>query len=51
MRMTKRARPGNPTMAIGYIRVSTEEQSLGCDAQRSTIEAWAARPVYLCAQS
>ena len=30
-------------MAVGYIRVSTEDQRLGPDAQRAQIEAWAAR--------
>jgi DNA invertase Pin-like site-specific DNA recombinase len=30
-------------VAIGYIRVSTEEQRLGPEAQRAAIEAWAAR--------
>jgi len=29
--------------AIAYIRVSTEEQDLGLDAQRAAIEAWAVR--------
>lgn len=29
--------------AVAYIRVSTEEQNLGPEAQRATIEAWAAR--------
>ena len=30
-------------IAIGYIRVSTDEQLLGQDAQRAALEAWAAR--------
>lgn len=29
--------------AIGYLRVSTDEQSLGADAQRAAIESWASR--------
>src|SRR5450432_2955744 len=36
-------RPGNPKIAIVYLRVSTEEQRLGPEAQRATIEAWSAR--------
>ena len=34
---------GDPTLAVAYLRVSTEEQHLGPEAQRATIEAWAAR--------
>lgn len=30
-------------IAIGYIRVSTEDQALGPKAQRAQVEAWAAR--------
>ena len=41
MIMAKRIQPGDPTVAVGYIRVSTEEQSLGPEAQRSAIEKWA----------
>lgn len=40
---TRRARPGDPLRAIGYLRVSTEDQRLGPDAQRAMIAAWAAR--------
>ena len=36
-------RTGNPHIAIGYLRVSTDEQRLGPEAQRASIEAWAAR--------
>ena len=39
----KRARKGDPKVAIGYLRVSTEDQRLGPEAQRAQIEAWAAR--------
>lgn len=39
--MAKRITKGDPKVAIGYVRVSTEEQSLGPDAQRSAIERWA----------
>ena len=41
--MTRRARPGNPLVAVAYIRASKEEQKLSPDAQRASIEAWAAR--------
>jgi len=34
---------GNPQIAVGYTRVSTDEQKLGPEAQRSAIAAWAAR--------
>jgi DNA invertase Pin-like site-specific DNA recombinase len=36
-------RTANPLLAVAYVRVSTEEQSLGPDAQRAAIESWAAR--------
>lgn len=39
--MAKRIKQGDPTVAIGYVRVSTEEQSLGPEAQRAAIERWA----------
>ena len=29
--------------AVGYLRVSTQDQHLGPEAQRATIETWAAR--------
>lgn len=38
-----RRKQGNPKIAIAYLRVSTEEQKLGPEAQRAAIEAWAAR--------
>lgn len=34
---------GNPAKAVAYLRVSTEEQHLGPEAQRKQIEAWAKR--------
>jgi DNA invertase Pin-like site-specific DNA recombinase len=34
---------GNASTAIGYVRVSTEEQNLGPEAQRDEIRAWAKR--------
>jgi hypothetical protein len=41
--VSKRNRPGNPTVAIGYVRVSTSAQELGPEAQRAQVEAWAVR--------
>jgi DNA invertase Pin-like site-specific DNA recombinase len=38
----RRCRPGNSKLAVAYLRVSTEDQKLGPEAQRSAIEAWAA---------
>jgi DNA invertase Pin-like site-specific DNA recombinase len=40
---SRRARPGNVLLAVAYLRVSTDEQKLGPEAQRATIEAWTAR--------
>lgn len=37
-----RKRAGDPSRAVAYIRVSTEEQHLGPEAQRAAIERWAA---------
>jgi site-specific DNA recombinase len=34
---------GNPSIAVAYLRVSTEEQHLGPEAQRKQIEGWAQR--------
>ena len=39
--MAKRIKAGDPKVAVGYVRVSTDEQSLGPDAQRAAIEKWA----------
>jgi len=36
-----RVRPGDPSLAVAYLRVSTEEQHLGPEAQRMTITRWA----------
>jgi DNA invertase Pin-like site-specific DNA recombinase len=33
--------PGDPRRAVGYLRVSTDEQQLGPDAQRAAVERWA----------
>lgn len=35
--------PADPRTAVAYLRVSTDEQTLGPEAQRAAIEAWAAR--------
>jgi DNA invertase Pin-like site-specific DNA recombinase len=39
--MAKRIIQGDSKVAVGYVRVSTEEQSLGPAAQRAAIERWA----------
>lgn len=39
----KRVSLGSPSVAVGYVRVSTDDQNLGPDAQRAQIAAWAAR--------
>src|SRR5579872_1928442 len=39
----RRTPPGNPKLAIAYLRVSTDKQELGPEAQRAAIEAWARR--------
>jgi hypothetical protein len=44
MQKSKRLRPsGYPKVAIGYLRVSTDEQHLGPEAQRAELERWAER--------
>ncbi len=40
---TRNARPGNPLVAVGYLRASTTDQRLSPEAQRAAIEAWAQR--------
>lgn len=40
--MPRRHPPGNPKVAVAYLRVSTEEQKLGPEAQRHAIAQWAA---------
>jgi site-specific DNA recombinase len=40
----KRAKTaGDPKAAVAYLRVSTQEQDLGPEAQRASIDAWAGR--------
>jgi DNA invertase Pin-like site-specific DNA recombinase len=41
--MGKRIKFGAPKVAVAYIRVSKDEQKLGPEAQRASIEQWAAR--------
>jgi site-specific DNA recombinase len=41
--MGKRVKAGSSLIAVAYIRVSKDEQKLGPEAQRASIEAWAAR--------
>lgn len=41
--MARRVIPGSPLLAVAYLRVSTDDQRLGPDAQRDAIRAWAAR--------
>lgn len=41
--MAKKQRAGNSKKAVAYIRVSTDDQALGPEAQRRAIEQWAAR--------
>jgi DNA invertase Pin-like site-specific DNA recombinase len=41
--MSKRVKVGSPTVAVAYIRVSKDNQKLGPEAQRASVEAWAAR--------
>lgn len=42
--MTKqRIRAADPKRAVAYLRVSTDDQRLGVEAQRAAVEAWAAR--------
>lgn len=38
--MGRRRRAGDPARAVGYVRVSTDEQRLGVAAQRDALAAW-----------
>jgi DNA invertase Pin-like site-specific DNA recombinase len=40
--MGRRSKPANAGLAVAYIRVSTDDQALGPDAQRAAIGRWAA---------
>src|SRR5580692_9105499 len=41
--MRKRVKAGSPLVAVAYLRVSKDDQKLGPEAQRASIEAWATR--------
>lgn len=41
--MARRNRHGDPRVAVAYLRVSTEEQRNGADAQRGDVTRWAAQ--------
>jgi DNA invertase Pin-like site-specific DNA recombinase len=41
--MSKRIQAGSSNVAIAYLRASKDEQRLSPEAQRATVEAWAAR--------
>lgn len=41
--MPRRIPPADPRRAVAYLRVSTEDQHLGPEAQRAAIDAWAQR--------
>lgn len=50
-RTTKPAKPAETRRAVAYLRVSTDEQALGPEAQRAAIAAWArARGVEIVAE-
>jgi len=40
--MARRRTHSDPSQAVGYVRVSTEDQHLGPEAQRAAVERWAA---------
>lgn len=37
----RKPKPGDPNVVVAYVRVSTDEQKIGPEAQRTAIEAWA----------
>ena len=41
--MERRKKTGNPKLAVAYLRVSTDDQNLGTEAQRAAITSWARR--------
>lgn len=40
MAARRRKRAADPGKVVGYVRVSTDEQALGPEAQRAALEAW-----------
>ena len=40
MAARRRRRDTDPKKVVGYVRVSTDEQALGPEAQRNALEAW-----------
>jgi site-specific DNA recombinase len=36
----RKSKSGDPTIVVAYVRVSTDEQKIGPEAQRAAIEAW-----------
>lgn len=38
--MKKKTHRGDPRIVVGYVRVSTDDQALGPDAQRAALERW-----------
>ena len=36
----RRKKEADPSLAVGYVRVSTDEQALGPIAQREALQAW-----------
>ena len=42
MPRSRKPSPADPTRAVAYLRVSTEDQALGPEAQRAALERWAA---------
>lgn len=41
--MARKKPKADPTLAVAYLRVSTDEQALGMEAQRAAITSWAER--------
>ena len=40
-RCMRKGKIGDPNVVVAYVRVSTDEQKIGPEAQRAAIEAWA----------
>lgn len=39
--MARQKKVGNPSVAVAYLRVSTDDQALGVESQRTAIQRWA----------